>query len=90
MWEYIESLVADGTTILLTTQYLDEADRLAHRIVVIDYGKVIAEGTSRTGAGVRTTEFMDSIADAGALRSRGGPYRRLPAQIGHEKEQAQL
>src|SRR5207245_3354921 len=35
-----------GTTILLTTQYLDEADRLAHQIVVIDYGKVIAEGTS--------------------------------------------
>src|SRR5205823_5677429 len=46
MWGFIESLVADGTTILLTTQYLDEADRLAHQIVVIDYGKVIAEGTS--------------------------------------------
>src|SRR5213080_1281590 len=46
MWGFIETLVADGTTILLTTQYLDEADRLAHRIVVIDYGKVIAEGTS--------------------------------------------
>jgi ABC-2 type transport system ATP-binding protein len=46
MWEFIEKLVADGTTILLTTQYLDEADRLAHHIVVIDYGKVIAEGTS--------------------------------------------
>jgi ABC-2 type transport system ATP-binding protein len=46
MWEFIEQLVADGTTILLTTQYLDEADRLAHQIVVIDYGKVIAEGTA--------------------------------------------
>jgi ABC-2 type transport system ATP-binding protein len=46
MWSFIESLVADGTTILLTTQYLDEADRLAHQIVVIDYGKVIAEGTA--------------------------------------------
>jgi daunorubicin resistance ABC transporter ATP-binding subunit len=46
MWGFIESLVADGTTILLTTQYLDEADRLAHQIVVIDYGKVIAEGTA--------------------------------------------
>jgi len=46
MWGFIESLVADGTTILLTTQYLDEADRLAHQIVVIDYGKVIAKGTA--------------------------------------------
>jgi daunorubicin resistance ABC transporter ATP-binding subunit len=46
MWEFIENLVADGTTILLTTQYLDEADRLAHQIAVIDYGRVIAEGTS--------------------------------------------
>jgi ABC-type multidrug transport system ATPase subunit len=36
MWGFIETLVADGTTILLTTQYLDEADRLAHQIVVID------------------------------------------------------
>lgn len=46
MWEIIEELVAGGTTILLTTQYMDEADRLAHNIVVIDGGKVIAEGTA--------------------------------------------
>jgi ABC-2 type transport system ATP-binding protein len=46
LWEFIELLVADGTTVLLTTQYLDEADRLADRIVVIDKGRVIAEGTS--------------------------------------------
>jgi daunorubicin resistance ABC transporter ATP-binding subunit len=47
MWEIIRELVADGTTVLLTTQYLDEADTLADRIVVIDHGTVIAEGTSR-------------------------------------------
>lgn len=47
IWDRIERLVKDGTTILLTTQYLDEADKLADRIVVIDHGKVIAEGTSR-------------------------------------------
>ena len=46
MWEVIASLVAGGTTLLLTTQYLEEADRLADDIVVIDHGRVIARGTS--------------------------------------------
>lgn len=45
MWDIIKSLVAKGTTLLLTTQYLEEADQLADRIVVIDHGVVIAEGT---------------------------------------------
>src|SRR5919106_967448 len=56
LWDAIEALVAEGTTVLLTTQYLDEADRLAGRIAVIDHGRVIAEGTtgelkSSVGAG---------------------------------------
>ena len=46
LWEVIKGLVAEGTTVLLTTQYLDEADRLADTIAVIDRGRVIAEGTS--------------------------------------------
>jgi ABC-2 type transport system ATP-binding protein len=46
MWDIIRSLVADGTTLLLTTQYLDEADELADEIVVIDHGEVIAAGTA--------------------------------------------
>lgn len=46
VWDIIRTLVADGTTVLLTTQYLDEADQLADRIAVIDKGKLIAEGTS--------------------------------------------
>lgn len=46
MWDIIEQLVASGTTILLTTQDMDEADRLADKIVVIDGGRIIAEGTS--------------------------------------------
>jgi ABC-2 type transport system ATP-binding protein len=46
LWDTIETLVAEGTTALLTTQYLDEADRLANTIAVIDHGRLIAEGTS--------------------------------------------
>ncbi len=46
MWEVIVELVKGGTTLLLTTQYLEEADRLAHNIVVIDHGRSIAEGTA--------------------------------------------
>ena len=45
VWDIVRALVAEGTTILLCTQYLDEADQLADRIAVIDHGKVIAEGT---------------------------------------------
>jgi ABC-2 type transport system ATP-binding protein len=46
VWRFIEELVAAGTTVLLTTQYMEEAERLAHRIVVLDLGRVRAEGTA--------------------------------------------
>jgi ABC-2 type transport system ATP-binding protein len=46
VWELVRRIAAEGTTVLLTTQYLDEADRLAERLAVIDHGRVIAEGTS--------------------------------------------
>ncbi|HLT69412.1 MAG TPA: ATP-binding cassette domain-containing protein [Acidimicrobiales bacterium] len=45
LWDAIRALVATGTDVLLTTQYLDEADQLAHRIVIVDHGRVIADGT---------------------------------------------
>jgi oleandomycin transport system ATP-binding protein len=68
VWAMIRGLVADGVTVLLTTQYLDEADQLAHDIVVIDRGKVIATGTpdelkARTGGQV----LIVAPADTGRL-----------------------
>jgi ABC-2 type transport system ATP-binding protein len=47
VWDLVRQIAAGGTTVLLTTQYLEEADRLAERLAVIDHGRVIAEGTSR-------------------------------------------
>ena len=47
VWDLVRQIAADGTTVLLTTQYLEEAARLAERLAVIDHGRVIAEGTSR-------------------------------------------
>ena len=64
MWESIRRMVASGSTILLTTQYLDEADQLADRIAVIDHGRVVAEGTPRElKAAVGKATLNLSLAD---------------------------
>ncbi|NGO12855.1 ATP-binding cassette domain-containing protein [Streptomyces sp. HC44] len=65
VWEIVRAVVAQGTTVLLTTQYLDEADQLASRIAVIDKGKVIAEGTkgelkASVGAGAVHVRLRDA------------------------------
>jgi ABC-2 type transport system ATP-binding protein len=80
LWDTIRELVADGTTVLLTTQYLEEADKLAQRVAVVDVGRVIAEGTPaelKAQLGDTVIEFvMNGELDAGraasVLSSRGG------------------
>ena len=77
LWGVIESLVSDGTTVLLTTQYLEEADRLADNIVVIDKGLIAAEGTakqlkSRLGDTVIEFEFASSAIATSAAETVGG------------------
>jgi ABC-2 type transport system ATP-binding protein len=64
MWDTIRGLVAEGSTILLTTQYLDEADALAGRVVVIDHGQKVAEGTpSYLKAQIGTSSLRIQMAD---------------------------
>ena len=80
VWATIEGLVAEGTTVLLTTQYLDEADRLADLIAVIDRGRVIAEGTpdelkDRVGGERLEVHLADAAAVETARRARS---RRCP------------
>jgi len=81
LWDAIRSLVVSGTDILLTTQYLDEADRLASDIVIIDHGRVIAAGTPeelKTRAGDDMIEVH--VRDAGHLPAVSG----VLATIGHD------
>ncbi|GLU50315.1 ATP-binding cassette domain-containing protein [Nocardiopsis ansamitocini] len=79
-WEVVGELVADGTTVLLTTQYLEEADQLAHSIAVIDQGVVIARGTAdelkaRVGGG--RMDFV--VADAADVPAAAGLIARSGA-----------
>ena len=74
MWQIVQELVADGVTVLLTTQYLDEADQLAHRVGVLDRGRIIAEGTpaqlkSRVPGGRVEVQFTDAsrLAEVAAV-----------------------
>ncbi|OXM74953.1 ATP-binding cassette domain-containing protein [Amycolatopsis thermalba] len=97
VWDIVRIIVAQGTTVLLTTQYLDEADHLANRIAVIDHGKVIAEGTpgelkASVGAGSIHVRLRDAAQRGEAQRvmaralastvELGGDPVSLTARIG--------
>ncbi|HTG46849.1 MAG TPA: ATP-binding cassette domain-containing protein [Actinomycetota bacterium] len=97
LWRAIRTLVDEGTTVILTTQYLEEADQLAHRLVVVDRGAIIAEGTARqlkdrlggtviemTMAGEDDIARAISLVEpiAGAKVERDGLLLRLPSPDG--------
>jgi len=84
LWEVIEQLVDGGTTVLLTTQYLEEADRLASRLAVLDHGRVIAEGTPssmKADLGATVLEVglagLDDARRTGAILDTLGPHSAL-------------
>jgi ABC-2 type transport system ATP-binding protein len=94
MWQIIRELVRDGVTILLTTQYLEEADHLADHIAMLDHGRIVAEGTPEElkrripGAHIRL-RFADaaSLAEAARLLPEGTrddeePVLRVPNEGG--------
>jgi ABC-2 type transport system ATP-binding protein len=103
MWEIIRQLVADGVTIFLTTQYLDEADRLADRIAVLDQGRIVAQGTPAElkrqipGSHVRL-QFADAAEFDAAARFLTGATRddeddlvlRVPSDGGAKSVRALL
>jgi ABC-2 type transport system ATP-binding protein len=91
MWEIISDLVSDGTTVLLTTQYLEEADQLADQIAVVDLGRVIARGTADElkaqvgGERIELTVARDGNLDAAEQVLR--PYSLGEIQVNREERQ---
>jgi ABC-2 type transport system ATP-binding protein len=85
VWDIVRSIAAGGTTVLLTTQYLEEADRLADRLAVIDHGRLIAEGTSRElKSSVGSNTLHVRIDDAARMRDAERLLRQALGDGVHE------
>ncbi|MEH0818675.1 MULTISPECIES: ATP-binding cassette domain-containing protein [unclassified Micromonospora] len=85
LWDIVRTLVADGVTVLLTTQYLEEADQLAGQIAVVDHGRVIAQGTpeelkAKTGGQVLTVRPVDP-ADLPTVRAIAGEVAQATPEV---------
>jgi ABC-2 type transport system ATP-binding protein len=80
LWDLVDELRRDGTTVLLTTQYLDEADRLAQRIAVLDHGRIAAEGTARElKAAVGSERLSVRVADPARVAQAAAALADLAA-----------
>ncbi|MBB4660693.1 ATP-binding cassette domain-containing protein [Conexibacter arvalis] len=80
LWNTVEELRRDGTTVLLTTQYLEEADRLAQRIAVVDHGRIVAEGTAAELKGAVGTEMLSvRVADTARTAEAAAELASLAA-----------
>lgn len=91
MWDIIKSLMAKGTTILLTTQYLEEADQLADQIVVIDGGKVIAEGTAaQLKRTIGEDRLILTLKDAAAVTKAKQALGKLRVDIDEQQHTISL
>ena len=97
MWQIIRELVADGVTIFLTTQYLDEADQLADQVAVLDHGRIVAEGTpAELKRRIPGGHIQLHFAEPGALRVGGRhdperhPGRRSADPAGPRRRQRRL
>jgi ABC-2 type transport system ATP-binding protein len=89
VWDIVRSIAAGGTTVLLTTQYLEEADRLADRLAVIDHGRLIAEGTSRElKSSVGSNTLHVRIDDATRVRDAERILRQALGEGVHEGGEA--
>jgi ABC-2 type transport system ATP-binding protein len=86
VWEAVRELLAEGVTVLLTTQYLDEADELAHRIVVVDHGRVIADGTPLELKQASRSAHLDVTLAAPSAAAVGAIAPLVPGGVVHTSE----